>query len=138
MNVVNTLRLRARLAFWSLDLTVIEFGQIALTWWWGLSLLAPGRTFDRPVYSVMHAAFGGSAWSEVAWGLVFLYMAICHTFCRSQGWLHQLVLFAGVFVWTLVALSSIMLYPLASAGGVYVLVAGGACWLFVRSGASRA
>jgi hypothetical protein len=127
--------------FWSLDLKAVEYGQAILAMLWGVALLAPGNTFDRPAYRALAALLGNATWAEVAWGLGMLALGFVHVFCLNRamrgGWTHQIALGAGALVWPYVAVAFGLIQPPSAGGSVYFLVGFGAFWLFLRTGLRR-
>jgi len=119
-------------ALWDTDLIasrlVLAFGEL----FWGVMLLWPGSTFDRPVYSHM-----GQLLPEVAWGALFLASSATQTFIVVSQKLHNK--FARCFAawnalfWGYTVISMLMsVYPPPAAIGGEVAIAIAAFWIWVR------
>ena len=104
---------------------------------WGITLLWPGDTFDRPTYSLMSLVA-----SENVWGLVFLATALIQWAVLFSGKYHDR--FAVVFAswnaslwWFTITSMYMSIYPPPAAISGELALALAATWVFIRSGITK-
>lgn len=104
---------------------------------WGITLLWPGDTFDRPTYSLMSLVA-----SENVWGLVFLATALIQWGVLFSGKYHDrfAVAFAAwnASLWWFTITSMYMsIYPPPAAISGELALSLAATWVFIRSGITK-
>jgi hypothetical protein len=102
---------------------------------WGVTLLLPGNTFDRPTYAVMaHVGI-----SEEIWGILWLFSSITQFYILFSGRYHEppAVIFAGFnsILWWFVTVSMYLsVYPIPAAISGELALAISAAWIWIRTG----
>ncbi len=125
----------ARIVFFS-DLHATRFILGFAEFIWGVTLLLPGDTFERPTYHVM-----AHVMHEHCWALAFLVTATIQWSILITGRYHDKfsIVFAGynTVFWVFVVVSmyvSVSPVPAAISGETALAIAAG--WIFARSGFS--
>lgn len=123
-----------KLALYS-DLHVTRFTLGLAELIWGVSLLMPGRTLDRPVY----VAMGHLCSSEEAWGFLWLASSVVQFYIVGTGkyhtpWSVAFACFNSVLWWVVTLSMYLSIFPVPSyvSGDTALSVAATLVW--VRSG----
>lgn len=101
---------------------------------WGITLLLPGDTFDRPTYTVMR-----SFAVEELWSILFISMGIIQWSILASRQYHSRVsiIFSAVnsIFWCFIACAMYMsVTPTPAAISGETALAVGASWVFIRTG----
>lgn len=106
----------------------LAFGSLL----WAIFLLAPGNTFERPVYAIMTRF-----WSEDIWGTLYLFhfiMLLPQVIRPNEFpcWAKLVVSALGCALWTSTHISMLIVpLPAAIAPGISLAVA--SWWILVRT-----
>ena len=101
---------------------------------WGFTLLLPGDTFNRPIYTVMR-----SFTSEEIWSIAFIVMGLIQWTILAKGEYHSkcAIVFSGInaIFWCLITCAMyISVTPIPAAISGETALALGASWVFIRTG----
>ena len=125
-----------RILFFS-ELHGVRFLLFLAEIFWGLLLLHPSDTFDRPVYAVM-----ANIMPEELWGCLFIFSAIGQGYILYRQDYHDkvAVTFAAynsiLWLFVIISIFQSVEYDPAAMSGEFALTLG-ASWVFIRSGMPR-
>lgn len=121
--------------FWRTDPLPVEMASGLTALFWGLLLWLFQNPFEREIYRYFNLLAPSKIWAALFlfFGLSQL-LRILH--CSREKWIHQSISGFAAFTWIYVATALYAARPDSTVASVYVVLAIGSLWAFIRSGRS--